>query len=87
MGKIANDLEDHLRAAEPTNQTKVIVHLGPGEDWPTMVERVKGLGFAESTEAPEIRVISGRASGETIRRIADLPGVRLIERDQTATAQ
>lgn len=86
MGKIADDLEDHLGAGT-TSQTKVIVHLGPGEDWPAMVERVKGLGFTEATEAPEIRVISGRASGEAIRRIANLPGVRLIERDQTATAQ
>lgn len=87
MGKLSTELERDIQLLAADARLNIMVHLTEDADWSNVLNRLEDIGLTTRAEAKEIHVLSGEASPEGIRRMAALPSVRLIERDQAAVAQ
>lgn len=87
MEKISSRLKKKIDAAGTDIKSMgLLITLHESRNWNETVRLIQEAGLQLDSTLQEIRVISGKAKPDAIRRLAKLPIVEIIEFDDQASA-
>lgn len=84
MKKISSRLQNRMAAAAPAAILRLIVTLSGKADWPEGLKQLAEAGLQVESAEEAIGAVSGKATAESVLRIAALPAVGLVELDEEA---